>query len=373
MPTLIGVPRETARGERRVALVPEVVARLVSAGFGVVVESGAGLGAYHDDGAYGAAGARIGDRAAALGADVVACVAAPEDIEQLRAGAALVGMLRPLDDPEGMRRLARTGVTAIALEMVPRITRAQKMDALSAMATVAGYRAVLLAAEALPRFFPLLTTAAGTVRPAKVLVLGAGVAGLQAIATARRLGAQVSAYDVRAAAAEEARSLGAKFVELALDTAGSEGAGGYAAALDEERQRRQVELLGEHVAASDVVICTALVPGRRAPLLVSGDAVHAMVPGSVVVDLAAPNGGNCAVTQPGTWVQAGGARVLGPLNLPAEMPMHASQMYSRTLAALVTEFTREGRFDPDPADEIFRAACITRGGEVVHERVLALA
>jgi NAD(P) transhydrogenase subunit alpha len=369
MPTLIGVPRETARGERRVALVPEVVARLVAQGFEVVVESGAGAGAFHDDDAYREAGARVGDRAAALGADVVACVAAPEDVEHLRPGGALVGMLRPLDDREGMERLARTGVMAIALEMVPRITRAQKMDALSAMATVAGYRAVLLAAEALPRFFPLLTTAAGTVRPARVLVLGAGVAGLQAIATARRLGAQVSAYDVRAAAAEEARSLGAKFVELALDTAAAEGTGGYAAALDEERQRRQVELLGEHVAASDVVICTALIPGRRAPLLVSAEAVHAMPPGSVVVDLAAPNGGNCALTRPGEGVQAGGARVLGPLNLPAEMPMHASQMYARTVAALVTDFTRDGRFDPDPEDEIFRAACITRGGEVVHERV----
>jgi NAD(P) transhydrogenase subunit alpha len=252
---------------------------------------------------------------------------------------------------------------------VPRTTRAQKMDALSAMATVAGYRAVLLAADVLPKFFPLLTTAAGTIRPAKVLVLGAGVAGLQAIATARRLGAVVSAYDVRAAAAEEARSLGARFVELALDTAGAEGGGGYAAALDEERQRRQVELLAEHVAQSDVVISTALIPGRRAPLLVSGDGVRRMAPGSVVVDLAAPNGGNCELTIPGDIAVVEGVRIFGPLNLAAEMPVHASQMYARTLAALITEFVKDGAWAPFEEDDIYRSACVTRGGEIVNDRV----
>ena len=268
MPLTVGVPRETAPGERRVALVPDAVSRLAKAGAQVVVEGGAGAQAYQSDAAYEAAGARIGTRGEAWGANLVARVHGPaaDDLALLGAGRTLIGFLRPLDDPHGMASLAQTGATALAMELVPRTTRAQKMDALSAMATVAGYRAVLLAAEALPKFFPLLTTAAGTIRPAKVLVLGAGVAGLQAIATARRLGAVVSAYDVRAAAAEEARSLGARFVELDLDTAGAEGCGGYAAALDEQRQRRQVELLAEHVAASDVVISSCSVHQRMSSM-----------------------------------------------------------------------------------------------------------
>lgn len=374
MPLSIGVPRETAPGERRVALVPDVAARLVKEGMDVVVESGAGAAAYFADAAYEAAGARIGTQVDAWATDVVARVQAPDahELHLLGAGRVVAGFLRPLDDPRGMVALAETGATALAMELVPRTTRAQKMDALSAMATVSGYRAVLLAAEALPKFFPLLTTAAGTIRPAKVLVLGAGVAGLQAIATARRLGAVVSAYDVRAAAAEEARSLGARFVELALDTAGAEGGGGYAAALDDARQRRQVELLAEHVAASDVVISTALVPGRRAPLLVSELGVRRMAPGSVVVDLAAPNGGNCALTRPGEVADVEGVRVFGPLNLAAEMPVHASQMYARTLAALVAEFAKDGAWNPPEEDDIYRAVCVTRGGQVVHERVRGL-
>jgi NAD(P) transhydrogenase subunit alpha len=374
MPLTVGVPRETAPGERRVALVPDAVGRLVKAGAQVVVESGAGAQAYQSDAAYEAAGARIVTRGEAWDADLVARVQGPaqEDLPLLGAGRTLIGFLRPLDDPQGMAALAQTGATALAMELVPRTTRAQKMDALSAMATVAGYRAVLLAAEALPKFFPLLTTAAGTIRPAKVLVLGAGVAGLQAIATARRLGAVVSAYDVRAAAAEEARSLGARFVELDLDTAGAEGGGGYAAALDEQRQRRQVELLAEHVAASDVVISTALIPGRRAPLLVSEEGVRRMEPGSVVVDLAAPNGGNCALTRPGEVVDAGGVRVVGPLNLAAEMPVHASQMYARTVSAMILEWLKDGEFAPPAEDDIYRAACVARGGEVVNERVRAM-
>lgn len=371
MPLTIGVPTETAPGERRVALTPDAVQKLATDGAGVVVEAGAGAGAFAADDAYAAAGARVGTRADAFAADVLATVQGPaaDDLALLRPGTALIGMLRPLDDRPRMEALAATGATVLAMELVPRTTRAQKMDALSAMATVAGYRAVLLAAETLPKFFPLLTTAAGTIRPAKVLVLGAGVAGLQAIATSRRLGAVVSAYDVRAAAAEEARSLGARFVELALDTAGAEGGGGYAAALDEERQRRQIELLGEHVSASDVVICTALIPGRPAPLLVSEAAVRGMAPGSVIVDLAAPNGGNCALTRPGEDAVVGGVRILGPLNLPADMPVHASQMYARTVAAMIADFTKEGAFAPDPADEIFRGACVARGGEIVHERM----
>jgi H+-translocating NAD(P) transhydrogenase subunit alpha len=372
MPFTIGVPAEATPGERRVALVPETVVKLVAEGAGVIVEAGAGLQAFHPDAAFAEAGARIGTRADALGADVVVTVSGPgaDDLAALRPGAALIGMLRPLDDPERMHALAATCATVLAMELVPRTTRAQRMDALSAMATVAGYRAVLLAASTLPKFFPLLTTAAGTVRPARVLVLGAGVAGLQAIATARRLGAVVSAYDVRAAAAEEARSLGARFVELELDTAGAEGSGGYAAALDEERQRRQIELLGEHVAASDVVVCTALIPGRAAPLLVSAGAVRAMAPGSVIVDLAAPNGGNCALTRPGEVVVENGVAIHGPLNLPAEMPVHASQMYARTVVAMIAEFARDGAFAPDPEDEIARGCCVARGGEIVHERLL---
>jgi NAD(P) transhydrogenase subunit alpha len=374
MPLTIGVPTETAPGERRAALVPDAAARLIKEGAEVIVQAGAGAQAYLGDAAYEAAGARIGTREDAWAADVVARVQGPaaEDLPLLGPGRTLIGFLRPLDDPRGMAALAQTGATALAMELVPRTTRAQKMDALSAMAAIAGYRAVLIAAETLPKFFPLLTTAAGTIRPAKVLVLGAGVAGLQAIATARRLGAVVSAYDVRAAAAEEARSLGATFVELDLDTAGAEGGGGYAAALDEQRQARQVELLGEHVAASDVVISTALIPGRRAPLLVSADAVRRMAPGSVVVDLAAPNGGNCALTQPGQTAEIDGVRVLGPLNLPAEMPLNASQMYARTLSAMILEWLKDGAFTPPADDDIFRAACVVRDGEVVNERVRAM-
>jgi H+-translocating NAD(P) transhydrogenase subunit alpha len=263
-------------------------------------------------------------------------------------------------------------VTAIAMEMVPRITRAQRMDALSAMGTIAGYRAALLAAEWLPKFFPLLTTAAGTIRPAKVLVIGAGVAGLQAIATARRLGAVVSAYDVRAAAAEQVESVGARFVELPLETGDAEGQGGYAKALDEERQRRQVELLVPVIGEHDVVITTALVPGMRAPLLVSEDAVRAMRPSSVIIDLAAPAGGNCALTRPGETAEVAGVRILAPLNVAGDMPLHASQMYAKTVAAMLTEFAGPEGLKTDFDDEIFRVACVAHGGQVVNERVRAL-
>jgi H+-translocating NAD(P) transhydrogenase subunit alpha len=371
MPVRVGVPKETAPLERRVALVPDVIARLAKGGVEVVVESGAGAGAYLHDRAFEEAGARIAGRTEVYGAQVIARVQAPsaEDMSLLGPDHTVIGFLRPLDDPAGVARLAATGVTALAMELVPRTTRAQKMDALSAMATIAGYRAVLLAAESLPKFFPLLTTAAGTIRPAKVLVLGAGVAGLQAIATARRLGAVVSAYDVRAAAAEQVLSVGGKFIDLGLDTAGAEGQGGYAAALDADRQRRQVELLAPHVAASDVVITTALVPGMPAPLLVSEDAVMGMVPGSVIVDLAASNGGNCALTRRGDVADINGVRVFGPLNLPAEMPVHASQMYARTVAEMIAEFVKDGEFVRNFDDDIFRGACVTHGGEVANERV----
>ena len=370
---LLGVPRETGPGETRVAITPDAVPRLTKAGHEVVVERGAGEAAYCPDADYEAQGARVGSRADALGADVVATVQPPEDeLDALRSGAAVVGFLQPLDRPELAQALASRGVTALSMELVPRITRAQKMDALSAMSTVAGYKAVLLAADLLPKFYPLLTTAAGTIRPAQVLVLGAGVAGLQALATARRLGAVTSAYDIRPAAREQVESVGAKFVELELDTSDAEDKGGYAKALAEDQAARQVELLARHVAKADVVISTALIPGRAAPVLITQEGVEGMQPGSVVVDLAAANGGNCAVTQPDERVLHGDVQVVGPTNLPATMPLHASQMYARTLSALVLEFTDEGAFALDFDDEIAQGACVAHGGEVVHERVRGL-
>jgi H+-translocating NAD(P) transhydrogenase subunit alpha len=373
MAFVIGVPRATASGERRVALVPEAVQRLGQKGYSIVVEQGAGEASYYSDDSYREAGAQVLDRASVLKADLLALVDAPDeaDLPLLASGSTLIGFLRPLDDPHGVAQLAERGVTAIAMEMVPRITRAQKMDALSAMATIAGYKAVLYAADTLPKFFPLLATAAGTIRPAKVLVLGAGVAGLQAIATARRLGAVVSSYDVRAAAAEQVRSLGARFVELELETADAEDRGGYAKALAEEQQRRQLELLAPHIGEADVVVTTALIPGRPAPLLITQDAVERMAPGSVIADIAAPNGGNCALTRPGEVVEHGGVRIWAPLNLPSELPLHASQMYARTVTAMIDEFTTEGRFQPAADDEIFQGACVARGGEVVNERIRA--
>lgn len=370
---VLGVPRETVPGETRVALTPDTVDRLISVGYDVVVERGAGEAAYFPDAEYEAKGARIGSREEALGADLVATVQPPEDeLGTLRAGAVVVGFLQPLDRPALAAALAERGVTALSMELVPRITRAQKMDALSAMSTVSGYKAALLAADVLPKFFPLLTTAAGTIRPAQVLVLGAGVAGLQVLATARRLGAVTSAYDVRPAAREQVESVGAKFVELELDTSDAEDQRGYAKALAEDQQARQVELLARHVARADVVISTALIPGRPAPVLITEAGVEGMASGSVIIDLAAANGGNCAVTRPDERVRHGGVQVFGPTNLPATMPLHASQMYARTLTALVTEFTADGAFAPDFEDEIVRGACVTHGGEVVHERVRTL-
>ncbi len=375
MPLTIGVPRETSPGETRVALSPDAVKRLKRGDVEVIVERGAGETAFLTDAAFEAAGARVAPRAEALAADLVATVRGlPDaDLGALADGAVVVGLLSPLDDPEGVARLAERGATAIAMELVPRITRAQKMDALSAMSTVAGYRAVLLAAQRLPAFFPLLTTAAGTVRPARVLVLGAGVAGLQALATARRLGAVTSAYDVREAAREQVESVGAAFVTLDLDTAGAEDAGGYAKALDADQQARQVEALAAHVAENTVVITTALIPGRPAPVLLTEAGVEGMKPGSVIVDLAAPNGGNCALTQPGEEVTHAGVTILGPLDLAAGMPLHASEMYARTVAALVQEFlTDEGTFWIDLDDEILSGAVVAHGGAVVHERVRSL-
>jgi H+-translocating NAD(P) transhydrogenase subunit alpha len=373
MAHLIGVPREIAAGERRVAASPETVARYRKAGYDVVVERGAGAGSFVGDGEYEAAGARLAMRADVLAADVLLTVSPPlADLSAMRAGASVIGFMRPLDDPAGVGAIAASGVASYSLELVPRITRAQSMDALSAMSTIGGYKAVLLAAEALPKFFPLLTTAAGTIRPAQVLVLGAGVAGLQALATARRLGAVTAGYDVRAAAREQVESVGARFVELELETGDAEDAGGYAKALAEEQQARQVSLLARHIGKADVVITTALIPGRAAPTLITQDGVEAMQPGSVIVDLAAANGGNCTLTRADERVEHKGVQIYGPTNLPAEMPLQATQMLARTMMNFLLAFTSEGEFAPDPSDEIVAGSCVTRDGNVVHARVKTL-
>lgn len=369
----IGVPRETEAGETRVSFVPDVAERLQRTldDVDVLVETGAGTGAYHDDAAYEAADCRVVDREAVFGADLVTTVAPPsdEDVEAFSDGQVLLGLLDPLNRPETAQALAERGVTALAMELVPRISRAQSMDALSAMSSIGGYRAVIRAAEQLPRFFPLLTTAAGTVKPARVLVLGAGVAGLQAIATAKRLGARVFGYDIREPTREEVESLGAKFVELEVDIDGDQDESGYAEELAKEKQERQPELLKPHIAEANVVITTALIPGRPAPLLINEDAVAAMEPGSVIVDLAAANGGNCAHTRAGEVVVESDVRIHGPTNLPAEMPVHASQLYAKTLAAMVEEFVEDGAFTPDFDDDIFDGACLAHEGEVRNDRV----
>jgi NAD(P) transhydrogenase subunit alpha len=363
----ISVPKETAERERRVALVPEVVQRLTGDELEVAVESGAGAGARHSDEAYQEAGATVAD---GWSGEVVTKVAAPsgEEIGRLRQGQVLIGFLQPLTNADTVRALADAGVTSFAMEAIPRITRAQSMDALSSQATVGGYLAALMAAQELPRFFPMLTTAAGTIRPAKVLVLGAGVAGLQAIATSRRLGASVQAFDVRSAVKEQIESLGARFLELDMGLEDAEAAGGYARQLTDEEQQKQRELLADEMAGVDVVISTAAVPGRPAPLLVIEDAVRRMKPGSVVVDLAAETGGNCELTEPGQTVVKYDVTISGPLNLPSEMPDHASQLYARNVQSLLGLMVGEGgALELDFEDEIIAGACITRDGEIVHE------
>ena len=365
----VGVPNQAAAGEPRVALVPDVVRRLGQRQIEVVVESGAGERSHLPDAAYTDAGASIGSAADAWGAGVVAVVRAPSasDIEHLERGSVLIGFLNPLTDVDTARRLASAGVTAFAMEAIPRITRAQSMDALSSQSTVAGYRAALIAAEQLDRFLPMLTTAAGTIKPATVLVLGAGVAGLQAIATARRLGAVVTGYDVREAVRDQVESLGARSLELDVE-ADAEGAGGYAKELGEEQQRRQREAMAEAIGRFDAVITTALVPGRRAPILVTEAAVEKMKPGSVVVDLAASAGGNCELTEPGQTVERHGVKIAGPLDLAAEMPDHASQLYARNVQSLLELMaSKEGDLELNWDDEIIAGACITRDGQIVHE------
>jgi NAD(P) transhydrogenase subunit alpha len=362
----VSVPKESAAGERRVALVPEVVQRLSKEGVEVAIERGAGEAAHHPDGAYEEAGAAVGD---GWSGEVVAKVSPPteEEIGRLERGRVLIGFLAPLTSPETVRSLAGAGVTAFAMEAIPRITRAQSMDALSSQATVAGYRAALIAAQELPRFFPMLTTAAGTVRPAKVLVLGAGVAGLQAVATARRLGAVVQAFDVRSAVKEQIESLGARFLELEMGLEDAEAAGGYARQLTDEEQQRQRELLAEEIGKVDAVISTAAVPGRPAPLLIIEDAVRKMSPGSVIVDLAAETGGNCELTEPGESKVVHGVTIAGPLGLPSSMPDHASALYARNVQALLGVMVEEGELKLDFEDEVIAGACITRDGEIVHE------
>ena len=356
---LVGVPKETASGERRAALVPDVASRLVGAGFTVAVERGAGTSAGFDDSEYEAAGASVVD--AVLGeAEAIVMVQKPsaEQIGKLRSGDVLVAFLQPLTDAEGIERLRAQGVVAFAMESIPRITRAQPMDALSSQATVGGYKAVLLAAERLPKFFPMLTTAAGTVPPAKVLVLGAGVAGLQALATARRLGAVVSGFDVRPVVKEQVESLGATFLDLGIR--GEETEGGYAAELTAEQQAQQQAALEERLPEFDVVITTAAVPGRPAPKLIPETAVRAMRSGSVIVDLAAETGGNCELTKPGEEVVESGVTIVGLLNLPSTMPAHASQLYARNVMALLQHLAPEGELKLDWDDEITAGACVTR-------------
>jgi NAD(P) transhydrogenase subunit alpha len=354
----VGVIRETTPGERRVALVPETVGKLAAAGFDVVVEPGAGAAASFPDEAYTEAGASIGSP---WDADAIVAVRKPDDA-QLREGQLLIGFLDPLADREGVERLASRGVIAFAMESVPRTTRAQSMDALSSQATVGGYKAALLAAEHLPRFFPMLMTAAGTVPPAKVLVIGAGVAGLQAIATARRLGAVVTGFDVRPAVREQIESLGANWLDLGVT--GAEAEGGYARELTPEEMQAQQQALESRIAEFDVVITTAAVPGRAAPKIIPASAVRAMRPGAVIVDLASDTGGNCELTQPGEIVQVDGVTLVGSTNIPSTMPYHASTLYSRNILALLVHLAPGGELNLDWSDEITAGACVAGKQEV---------
>ncbi len=365
----VAVPKETVPGERRVALIPDVVARMAKQGYQVRVERGAGEGAFFDDAAFEAAGAELveGKEALYRDAELVLKVQPPseDEVDLMPEGAIVVGFLQPHRYPERVRRLAERKVNAFALELIPRITRAQAMDVLSSQASVAGYKAGVLAADLAPKFFPMLTYAAGTIRPALVLVLGAGVAGLQAIATAKRLGAVVEAYDVRRAAGEQVRSLGAKFLELDID---AEAEGGYARELTPEEKEKERKMVEDAVARADVVITTAQIPGRPAPRLISQAMVERMRPGAVIIDLAAESGGNCELTQPGEKVVHHGVTIYGPVNLPSELPIHASEMYARNLFNFVSLLAREGEgLSPDWDDEIIQKSVLVWEGEVKHE------
>ncbi len=379
---IIGICKETFPGERRVATIPESARQLIKLGLDVLVERGAGAGAGITDAAYEAIGVRLADSRAEVfaEADVVLQVrslgANPEagraDLALMRSGQAIIGFAEPLSEPELVRDIAETGATSFSMELLPRITRAQSMDVLSSMATVAGYKAVLLAAEALPKMFPMFMTAAGTVRAAKVLVVGAGVAGLQAISTAKRLGAVVSGYDIRPAVKEQVESLGAKFVEMEINAGDAEGKGGYAKAMTEEFYSEQRKLMAKVVAENDVVVTTAAVPGKKAPLLVTKDMVKGMAPCSVIVDLAAERGGNCELTQAGETIVEEGVTIIGPTNLPSTVPYHASQMYAKNIATLLAHLVKDGVLALDMEDEITRDMLLTRGGDVVQPRVREL-
>jgi NAD(P) transhydrogenase subunit alpha len=371
----VAVPKEVAAGERRVALVPESAGKLTKAGLEIVVEAGAGTEAGFADGAYIGAGATVvpSRRDLFATADLVLVVKPPatQDLEAMRSGSTLIGLLNPFVSPDLVRTMADRGLTSLAMELVPRITRAQKMDALSSQATAAGYKAVLIAASTSGKFFPMLMTAAGTIPPAKVLILGAGVAGLQAIATARRLGAVVQGYDIRPETKEQVESLGATFVGQEL-TEGV-GTGGYAKEVSEETKQQQRAHLAKLVREADVVITTANVPGKKAPVLISEDMLADMKPGSVIVDLAADSGGNCAVTKAGETVDHNGVFVLGPRDLPATMPVHASAMYSRNIVELVNHLVKDGQLNIDSTDEITRECLVTQSGEIVHARLAPMA
>jgi NAD(P) transhydrogenase subunit alpha len=373
----VGIPRETWPGETRVALIPSSVPALKKAGLDVVVQEGAGTAAGFTDDEYRAQGATLAGRGDVFGtADIILQVrSAPGEPASLRAGQTVIGFADPLGSPAAIDALARSGASLFSMELMPRITRAQSMDALSSMATIAGYKGVLLAAVALPRMFPMLMTAAGTVSPARVFVMGAGVAGLQAIAVAKRLGAKVEAYDVRPAVKEQVQSLGARFVELPIESADAEDKGGYAKAQDESFYRRQREMMLKVVAASDVVVTTALIPGRPAPKLLTAEMVEAMPPGSVVMDLAAERGGNCELTRPDETVVHHGVTIIGPSNPAALVPYHASQMYSKNIVTFLLhllgkEPAKQTSVPIDTSDEITRETLLSRGGEVVHPRVL---
>ena len=379
---IVGVLRESFPGERRVALVPSVVSGLSKNGIEVLVERGAGSEAGFADAEYEDQGARVADDRAAVLAEAQVLVqvrgfgANPEagarDLEALRSDHVLIGLHDPLGNPQAARRLAEAGATTFALELLPRISRAQSMDVLSSMATVAGYKAVLMVANALDKMCPLLMTAAGTVSPARFLVIGAGVAGLQAIATARRLGAVVTAYDVRPAVKEQVESLGAKFLELPLETAETEASGGYAQAMDDEFYRRQRELMKSALAESHAVVTTAAIPGQKAPILITAEMVEGMRPGSVIFDLAAEGGGNCELTQPGETVMVGGVTIMGPLNLPSTIPNDASQMYARNISAFLRNLVKDSALQLDEEDPILRDSLLTHRGKVVPERVREL-
>ena len=376
----IAVSKETFPGERRVALIPATISALVKSGHDVLIEAGAGEAAGFPDAHYSEKGAKVVSRPEVFDADCVLQIRAfganleqgKADLDRIKPGQVLIGMCDPLGQPNAAREIAKKGATLLSLEMIPRITRAQSMDVLSSQATIAGYRAVLLASLALPKMFPMMTTAAGTLTPAKVFINGAGVAGLQAIAAARRLGAVVSAYDVRATVKEQVQSLGGRFVELQLDSKQSEGTGGYAKAADEEFYRKQRELLTEVVATNDVVITTAAIPGKKAPIIFTADMVRGMRPGSVLVDVAAERGGNCELTKPGETVEINGVTILGPTNLPSEIPNHASQMFAKNVTTFLGVLVQDGQFKFDTTDEIIRETLVCASGEVVHPKIKEL-